>query len=132
MIQCFLFGTTMFSHFTVIYGFGIGIGIGRVSHTYIRLIFRFRNIYDSVNCSLQLNKGLIPPLVFFKFEDILFLDGTFGISLSSFFFIMEDSILLMAFSHSYCTTVTYFNVKGSFILVELAYVPLSHVIRSRV
>ena len=86
-------------------------------HTYIRFIVRFRNIFDSVNRSFQLSKGLIPLIVLFKFEDVFFLNGTFGISLSSLFLIMEDSIFLMACSHSYCAMVTYLSVKGSFILV---------------
>ena len=64
----------MFSHFPV--GFGIGIKIYGVEHAYIRLIVRFRNIFNSVNRPFQLSKGLIPPIVLFKFEDIFFLNGT--------------------------------------------------------
>ena len=107
----------MFPHFPIMYGFGIGIRIYGVDHTYVRLIVRFQNIFDSVNRSFQLSKGLIPPIVLFKFEDVFFLIRTFGISLSSLFLIMEDSIFLMACSHSYCAMVTYLSVKGSFILV---------------
>ena len=99
------------------YGFGIGIRIYGVDHIYIRLIIRFRIVFDSVNYSFQLSKGLIPPIVLFKFEDVLFLNGTFGISLSSLFLIMEDSTFLVTCSHSYCAMVTYLSVKGSFILV---------------
>ena len=73
--------------------------------------------FDSVNRSFQLSKGLIPPIVLFKFEDVFFLNGTFGISLSGLFLIMEGSIFLMACSPSYCAMVTYISVKGSFILV---------------
>ena len=74
---------TKFSHFSITYGFGIGIRIYGVDHTYISLIVRFRNIFDSLNRSFQPSKGLIPRIVTFKFEDVLFLNGTFGISLSS-------------------------------------------------
>ena len=108
----------MFSHFPVMCGFGIGIKIYGVEHAYIRLIVRFRNIFNSVNRPFQLSKGLIPPIVLFKFEDVFFLNGTFGISLSGLFFIMKGSIFLMACCPSYCATVTYISVKGSFILVE--------------
>ena len=95
----------------------IRIRIYGVDHTYMRLIVRFRNIFDSANPSFQLSKGLIPPIALFKFEDVLFLNGTFGLSLSCIFRIMEDSIFLMACSHSYCAMVTYLSVKGSFVLV---------------
>ena len=107
----------MFSHFPIMYGFGIGIIIHGVNLTYIRLIVSFRNIFEFVNRSFQLSKGLIPLIVLFKFEDVFFLNGTFGIFLFSLFLIMEDSISLMACSHSYCAMVTYLRVKGSFILV---------------
>ena len=117
MIWPFLFEVTMFSHFLIAYKFGIGIRIYGVDHLYLRLIVRFRNIFDSVNRSFQLSKGLIPPIVLFKFEDVFFLNGTFGISLSGLFLIMEGSIFLMACSPSYCAMVTYISVKGSFILV---------------
>ena len=79
---------TKFSHFSITYGFGIGIRIYGVDHTYISLIVRFRNIFDSLNRSFQLSKGLILPIVIFKFKDILFINGTFGMSLSSLFLIM--------------------------------------------
>ena len=69
----------MFSHFPVMCGFGIGIKIYGVEHAYIRLIVRFRNIFNSVNRPFQLSKGLIPPIVLFKFEDVFFLNGTFDI-----------------------------------------------------
>ena len=107
----------MFSHFKIMYGFGIGIRIYGVDHTYIKLIVRFRNIFDSVNRSFHLSKGLIPPIVLFKLEDVLFLNEIFGISLSSLFLVMEDSIFLMECSNSYCAMVTYLSVKGSYILV---------------
>ena len=107
----------MFSHFPVMYSFGIGIKIYGVEHAYIRLIVRFRNIFNSVNRPFQLSKGLISPIVLFKFEDIFFLNETFGISLASLSLIMEDSNFLMACSHSYCAMVTYLSVKESFILV---------------
>ena len=107
----------MFSHFLIVYKFGIGIRIYGVDQLYIRLIVRFRNIFDSVNRSFQLSKSLIPPIVLFKFEDVFFLNGTFCISLSSLFLIMEDSIFLMTCSQSYCAMVIYLSVKGSFILV---------------
>ena len=79
---------TKFSHFPITYGFGIGIRIYGVDHTYISLIVRFRNIFDSLNRSFQLSKGLILPIVIFKFKDVLFINGTFGLSLSSLFLIM--------------------------------------------
>ena len=107
----------MFSHFPVMYGFGIGIRFYGVEHTYIMVIVRYLNIFDSVNYFFQLSKGLIPPIVLFEFKGALFLNGTFGLSLSSLFLRMEDSIFLMACTHSYCTTVAYLSVKGSFILV---------------
>ena len=88
-----------------------------VDRAYIRLIARFRNIFDFVNRSFQLSRGLIPPTRLFKFEDVFLLNGTFGISLTSLFLIMEDSIFLMACSHSHCAMVTYLRVKDSFILV---------------
>ena len=72
--------------------------------------------FDSVNRSFQLSKGLIPPIVLLKFEDVFFLNGTFGISLSSLFFITEDSIFLITCAHSYCAMVIYLIVKGSFII----------------
>ena len=109
----------MFSHFPIMYGFGIGIRIYGVDRAYIRLIVRFRNIFDFVNRSFHLIKGLIPPAVLFKFEDVFLLNGTFGISLTSLFLIMKDSIFLMACSHSYCAMVTYLRVKDSFILVGI-------------
>ena len=93
------------------HGFGIGIRIYGVDHTYIRLIVRFRNIFDSVNRSFQLSKGLIPPIVLLKFKDILFLDRTFGISLSSLFLTMDDYFFLIACSYSYLAIVTYLSVK---------------------
>ena len=107
----------MFSHFPIMYCFGIGIRIYGVDGAYIRVIVRFRNIFDFVNRSFHFSKGLIPPTVLFKFEDVFLLNGTFGISLTSLFLIMEDSIFLMACSHSYCAMVTYLRVKDSFILV---------------
>ena len=107
----------MFSHFPIMYDFGIGIRTDGVDDAYIRLIVRFRNIFDFVNRPFQLSKGLIPPIILFKFEDVFFLSGTFYISQSSLFLIMEDSIFLLACSHSYCAMVTYLSVKGSFILV---------------
>ena len=73
--------------------------------------------FDSVNRSFQLSKGLIPPIVLFKFEDVFFLNPTFGTSLSNLFLIMDNSIFLMAFSHSYCAMVINLSVKGFFILV---------------
>ena len=69
--------------------------------------------------SFQLRKGLIPPTGLFKFEDVFLLNRTFGISLTSLFLIMEDSIFLMECSHSYCVMVTYLSVKDSFILVGI-------------
>ena len=79
---------TKFSHFPITYDFGTGIRIYGVDHTYISLIVRFRNIFESLNRSFPLSKGLVPLIVIFKFEDVLFLNGTFGISLSSLFLIM--------------------------------------------
>ena len=75
-------------------GFGIGIRIYEVDHTYIRLIVRLQNIFDFLNRSFQLSKGL-----------------------SSLFLIMEDSVFLIACSHNYCVMVTYLRVKSAFILV---------------
>ena len=55
----------MFSYFLIMYGFGIRIRIYGVDHTYIRLIVRFRNIFDSVNRSFQVSKGLISAIILF-------------------------------------------------------------------
>ena len=118
----FLFGVTMFSHFLIVCKFGIEIRIYGVYHLYIRLIVRFGNIFDSVNRSFQLSKSFIPPIVLFKFENVFFLNGTFGISLSGLFLIMEGSIFLMA------SSVLWLLISARKVLsfwLELAYTPLS-------